>query len=110
METDDVEKKVIQRKQEEICMGQKKVCVGVVGAGAISDIYLKNMIHRFENLYVKSICAAHLESAQKKAQEYGIQAVTMEEIFAVKGVFVSVEFSGVFDQWNGTGYPLITAA
>ena len=34
METDDVEKKVIQRKQEEICMGQKKVCVGVVGAGA----------------------------------------------------------------------------
>ena len=48
METDDVEKKVIQRKQEEICMGQKKVCVGVVGAGAISDIYLKNMIHRFE--------------------------------------------------------------
>ena len=81
METDDVEKKVIQRKQEEICMGQKKVCVGVVGAGAISDIYLKNMIHRFENLYVKSICAAHLESAQKKAQEYGIQAVTMEEMF-----------------------------
>ena len=54
-------------EQEEICMGQKKVCVGVVGAGAISDIYLKNMIHRFENLYVKSICAAHLESAQKKS-------------------------------------------
>ena len=81
METDDVEKKVIKRKQEEICMGQKKVCVGVVGAGAISDIYLKNMISRFDNLTVKSICAAHLESAQKKAQEYGIQAVTMEEMF-----------------------------
>lgn len=81
METDDVEKKVIQRKQEEICMGQKKVCVGVVGAGAISDIYLKNMISRFDNLTVKSICAAHLKSAQKKAQEYGIQAVTMEEMF-----------------------------
>lgn len=62
-------------------MEQKKVCVGVVGAGAISDIYLKNMINRFDNLYVKSICAAHLESAQKKAQEYGIQAVTMEEMF-----------------------------
>ena len=61
-------------------MGQKKVCVGVVGAGAISDIYLKNMITRFDNLYVKSICAAHLENAQKKAEEYGIQAVTMEEM------------------------------
>ena len=61
-------------------MEQKKVCVGVVGAGAISDIYLKNMINRFDNLSVKSICAAHLKSAQKKAKEYGIQAVTMEEM------------------------------
>ena len=60
-------------------MEQKKICTGVIGAGAISDIYLKNMINRFDNLYVKSICAAHLESAQKKAQEYGIQAVTIEE-------------------------------
>lgn len=62
-------------------MEQKKVCVGVVGAGAISDIYLKNMINRFDNLYVKSICAAHIENAQKKAQEYRIQAVTMEEMY-----------------------------
>ena len=45
-------------------MEQKKICTGVIGAGAISDIYLKNMINRFDNLYVKSICAAHLESAQ----------------------------------------------
>ena len=59
-------------------MEQKKICTGVIGAGAISDIYLKNMINRFDNLYVKSICAAHLESAQKKAQEYGIQADKME--------------------------------
>lgn len=70
-----------QQSQEEICMEQKQVCVGIVGAGAISDIYLKNMIYRFDNLYVKSICAAHLEHAQKKAQEYGIQAVTMDEMF-----------------------------
>lgn len=61
-------------------MEQKKVCTGVVGAGAISDIYLKNMIHRFDSLSVKSICAGHIENAQKKAREYGIQAVTMEEM------------------------------
>ncbi len=61
-------------------MVQEKICVGVVGAGAISGIYLKNMINRFDNLSVKSICAAHLKSAQKKAKEYGIQAVTMEEM------------------------------
>ena len=68
------------KKKGGTLMVQEKICVGVVGAGAISDIYLKNMITRFDNLSVKSICAAHLESAQKKAKEYGIQAVTMEEM------------------------------
>ncbi|MCC2255771.1 Gfo/Idh/MocA family oxidoreductase [Ruminococcus sp. CLA-AA-H200] len=67
-------------KQEKKHMEETRVCTGVIGAGAISDIYLKNMITRFDNLQVKSICAAHMESAQKKAEKYGIQAVTMAEM------------------------------
>ena len=31
------------------------VCVGVVGAGKISDIYLRNMTGKFKNLRVKAI-------------------------------------------------------
>ena len=46
--------------------------VGVIGAGAISDIYLKNMIETFDELEVVSICAKHPENAQKKAAAYGI--------------------------------------
>ena len=61
-------------------MKKETLCAGVVGAGAISDIYLKNMTGRYENLRVKSICAGHIESAQKKAALYGLQAVTMEEM------------------------------
>ena len=34
---------------------KKPVCVGVVGAGIISDIYLKNMTGKFSNLRVKSV-------------------------------------------------------
>ena len=56
--------------------------VGVNGAGAISDIYLKNMIERFPTLRVKSICSRRLEKAQKKAKEYGIAAVTWSEMLA----------------------------
>lgn len=56
--------------------------VGVNGAGAISDIYLKNMIGRFPTLNVKSICSRRLKKAQKKAEEYGIAAVTWEEMLA----------------------------
>ena len=47
----------------------KKMRVGVVGCGAISDIYLTNMIHNFENLEVAACCAGHLEHAKKKASK-----------------------------------------
>ena len=61
----------------------KKMKVAVVGCGAISDIYLTNMIELFDNLEVVACCAAHFEHAQKKAQKYGIKACTYEEILLV---------------------------
>ena len=39
----------------------------VVGAGIISDIYLKNMTARFENLRVKSVSARRVDKAMEKA-------------------------------------------
>ncbi len=61
-------------------MEMKPVTVGVVGAGAISDIYLTNMTTRFPILKVKSVCAGHIENARKKAEKYGIEACTLEEM------------------------------
>lgn len=58
----------------------EKMKTAVVGCGSISDIYLKNMMHKFSNLEVISCCARHLESAVKKAEKYGIKACTFEEI------------------------------
>ncbi len=55
-----------------------KMTVGVNGAGAISDIFLENMINRFEILHVKSICSRKFEKAEKKAKQYGIQATTYQ--------------------------------
>ncbi len=58
------------------------VCVGVVGAGIISDIYLKNMTGKFKNLRVKSISARHVEKAQEKAARYGIHACAVDDMMA----------------------------
>lgn len=63
-------------------MEKKQLRVGVVGCGAISDIYLTNMIHTFQNLEVVACCANHYENAVKKAEKYGIEARTYEEILA----------------------------
>ena len=40
---------------------QQILNTAVVGCGAISDIYLENMIHHFDNLNVTACCANHLE-------------------------------------------------
>ena len=62
----------------------KKMRVGVVGCGAISDIYLTNMIHNFENLEVAACCAGHLEHAKKKAEQYGIKGCTTRKFWQIR--------------------------
>ena len=49
------------------------VKVGVIGCGSISDIYFTNMIHTFSTTEVVACSANHIESAQKKAAQYGIR-------------------------------------
>lgn len=63
-------------------MGNKKLRVGVIGCGAISDIYLKNMTGEFSNLEVVACAAAHVENAVKKAEQYKIRGCTVEELLA----------------------------
>ena len=58
------------------------VCIGVVGSGIISDIYLKNMTQKFDNLRVKSVSARHLERAQEKAARYGLAACSVDAMMA----------------------------
>ena len=74
-------------------MAHQKIHVGVVGAGAISDIYLKNMTTRFPNLQVDAICAAHIDHARKKAEQYGIRACTLEEMLADPAITLIVNLT-----------------
>ncbi len=58
------------------------VKTGVIGCGAISDIYLQNMINRFGAQEVLACSAAHRENAEKKAAQYGIRAADTAEMLA----------------------------
>ena len=58
----------------------KNVKTAVIGCGAISDIYLTNMLETFSGLDVAACCASHLEHAQEKAEKYGIRAASTQEI------------------------------
>ena len=61
---------------------KESVCVGVVGAGIISDIYLKNMTGKFDALRVKSVSARHPEKAREKAARYGVVACSVDDMLA----------------------------
>ena len=67
-------------------MTSKALRVGVVGCGAISDVYIDNMQRRFSNLEVIACCAKHFESAQRKAQQYGLLATTFEDMLELRDI------------------------
>ena len=83
----------------------RKMRVGVIGTGAISDIYLQNMIHRFDQLEVVSVAAKHRENARKKAAQYSLEDCTVEEMLADPRIDMVVILTPV-----GTHYDLIRAA
>lgn len=62
----------------------RRVKVGIVGAGVISDIYLQTCTRTFGHiLEVKAVADAVEELARKKAAEYGVPAAcTLDELLA----------------------------
>lgn len=79
--------------------------VGVIGSGAISDIYLSNMINRFDNLEVAAIASGHVENAKRKGDKYGVPACTVEELLAKREIELVVNLTPV-----GAHYGIIRAA
>ena len=56
--------------------------IGVIGSGAISEIYLKNLTENHPNVRVLALASKHPENAQKRARQFGLRACTVEELLA----------------------------
>jgi predicted dehydrogenase len=63
-----------------------KVKTAVVGCGMISDIYLKNMTSAFEILEVVGCCDIIKERMEKRATQYNIRQMAIEEILNDKSI------------------------
>lgn len=74
-------------------MKLQPVRTAVIGCGMISQIYLKNMIERFAILDVVGCAAAHPESAHARAEEFGIRAMTVDEILADESIELVVNLT-----------------
>jgi len=67
---------------KDLLRGEQPMRVGVVGSGLISRIYLENMTRRFEILEVGGVCSAHFENAKRRADEFGLPAMTLEDMLS----------------------------
>ena len=54
--------------------------VGIIGSGAISGIYLKNLTQNHPNIRVLAVASKHPENARKKAAQFGLPSCTVEEL------------------------------
>jgi predicted dehydrogenase len=71
----------------------KPVKVAIVGCGVISDAYLTTMKKKFKILEVVGCCDLDQEKAQRTAQKYEIQALTMDEILADASIEIVVNLT-----------------
>ena len=55
---------------------------GIIGCGVISDIYLKNLTGKYTNPVFTACADIRPEAAQKRAMEYGIRAMSVEEMLS----------------------------
>jgi len=64
-----------------------KTKVGILGCGNICDIYIQNIMHRFDNLQLVALSNRTMEKAYAKAKEYGIDKVeTIPELLDDKEI------------------------
>jgi predicted dehydrogenase len=70
-----------------------KVGIGIIGAGVISDIYLKNLTSVMPNTRVIGIADLLVERAQARADTYDVGAFSVEELLAHPEVEIVVNLT-----------------
>ena len=71
----------------------RKINVGIVGAGNISEIYLKNLTTVFDNVSVVGVADLLVERAKDRADKFGVGAYSVEEILQHPDVEVIVNLT-----------------
>lgn len=73
--------------------GKKRITVGIIGCGNISDIYLTNLGGRFSSVQLAACADALPERAKAKAERFGIAALGVEELLAAPDIDLVVNLT-----------------
>lgn len=78
----------------------KRIKTAVFGCGQISEVYLENMMNRFSCLDVVACCSKNGASAKKRAEQFGIKAMSAEEIFADSSIELIVNLTPANEHYD----------
>lgn len=86
-----------------------RVKIGVLGAGAISGIYFKNLTSVFTEVEVAAVCDLFTEKAKEAAEEYKIPKVyeTMEEMLADEEIEIILNLTRPNEHYRTTKAALL---
>lgn len=86
-----------------------KTRIGILGAGDVSGIYLKNLSQLFPNIEVRAIANRTLSRAQEKGREFpGVSAMSVEELLDLKDIDIVVNLT-VPSQHADLGFAVLGA-
>lgn len=71
----------------------KPVGIGIIGAGVISEIYLTNVSGMFDNIRAIGIADLIPERAQQRADEFGIEAMSIDDLISHPEVEIIVNLT-----------------
>lgn len=76
--------------------------IGIVGCGAISDIYLKNITEMYRGIQVVRTCDIVEERARNAAEQYGIQKYSsdMNDVMADPEVDIVLNLGRTYDHYE----------
>ena len=86
-----------------------KVKIGVLGAGAISGIYFKNLTKVFTEVEIIAVCDLFAQKAKEAAKEYKIPKVygTMEEMLADEEIEIILNLTRPNEHYKTTKAALL---
>jgi len=91
-------------------MKQNKVNIGILGTGAISEIYLKNLTGVFLEIEVLGVCDIVKEAAMKAQEEFNIQKVydKMEDMFCDPEIDIVLNLTRPNEHYHTTKAALLS--
>lgn len=68
-------------------MCERKIGIGIIGCGTISEVYIKNIVEHYKNLNLIACADLYIEKAQQAAEKFKIpRACTVEGLLAMEEI------------------------